>query len=198
MASKLSPESLVFFLKSFVTDDVNLLHSLLDEYPMMSKQINEMTKEELENLYSPVECTNHFYVTDNDFGLVLEDTSRTRALVSECKTDLNKFIFWGANSDPVQLGTAVDIAYAFEKSKDNKAPQKILSFLQNKVEKKEKKIPSFQSFQEKNKEAKKIEDNKETIESKLRLGETLKKRKETQADTALDALQTHVKKQKHH
>lgn len=144
----MSPDALVFFLNALVNDDVQVFRDLLDEYPIMSKEIKKLTREELENMYSPVECTNHFYVTENKFGLVLENSSWIRALVSDCKTELNQLIFWGANSDPVQLATAIDIAYAFRKSKDHETPQKILTFLENMDEaieasaKKHKKAPS--------------------------------------------------------
>ena len=58
---------------------------------------------------------------------MLAETGTAKVLAGEC--NLVDYIHWGANTDPVQLATAADIAEALEASEEHTTPVKVLSLL---------------------------------------------------------------------
>ena len=125
-------EVLILFFDALMTDDEQFVGKMLRRFPLLGKKANTLTLEERDELSPPTLMTNHFYTyksssTCVDFGVVLPDTAFARKLVSECKLD--DYVYWGANTDPVQLATVFDVAEAMESSEVHTTPQKVLTVL---------------------------------------------------------------------
>lgn len=101
-----SPTALLAILDAAVKDDEGLLCCLMRRFPLMAKRSCDLTAAEHASLFTS-DLTNHFYTCDGQYGLVIEDTVTSRTLVKE--RNLNKYIHWGANTDPVQRATIADI-----------------------------------------------------------------------------------------
>jgi predicted DNA-binding transcriptional regulator YafY len=127
------PEVLILFFDALMTDDGQFVGKMLRRFPLLGKKTDTLTPEERNAIFSAVSMTNHFYTSRSststrvDFGIVLTSTDLSRKLVSECKLD--EFVYWGANTDPVQFATVFDIAEAMEASELHTTPQKVLTVL---------------------------------------------------------------------
>lgn len=106
-----APEALVLLLDAPVTNDERMMRCLLRPFPSMAKRAADLGPADsiCDSFY-----TNHFYVNGGTFGLVIEDRPTARALVKEC--NLDEHIFWGGNTDPVQLATIADIVDIMHKT----------------------------------------------------------------------------------
>lgn len=106
-----APEALVLLLDAAVTNDEGMMRCLLRRFPSMAKRAADLGPADsiCDSFY-----TNHFYVNGGTFGLVIEDRPTARALVKEC--NLDEHIFWGGNSDPVQLATIADVVDIMHKT----------------------------------------------------------------------------------
>jgi hypothetical protein len=128
-----SPEAMVLLFDAVMIDDDALLRCLFRRFPLMRKKASELTDDEREALSPAALVANHFYTYPTsdekkvNFGLVLADTATAKALAGEC--NLVDYIHWGANTDPVQLATAADIAEVLEASEEHTTPVKVLSLL---------------------------------------------------------------------
>lgn len=125
-------EILILFFDALMTDDEQLVGKMLRRFPLLGKKADTLTLEERDELSPPTLMTNHFYTCKSsstcvDFGVVLPDTAFARKLVSEC--NLDDFVYWGANTDPVQFATVFDIAEVLETSEFHTTPQKVLTVL---------------------------------------------------------------------
>ena len=129
-----SPEAMVLLLDAVMIDDDALLRSLFRRFPLMRKKASELTHDERDILSPADSMTNHFYTypTSDEkkvkFGLVVADTATAKVLADEC--NLVDYIYWGANTDPVQLATVADIAEVLKASEEHTTPVKVLSLLQ--------------------------------------------------------------------
>ena len=101
-------ESLVLYLDALLKCDDFIINKLNKHYPLMEKE--EINASELKELYPDALTTgtNYFYIHKGIFGVVLEDTPNARSLVNQFNIDSN-MIYWGYNSDPVQMCTAAQI-----------------------------------------------------------------------------------------
>jgi hypothetical protein len=85
-------------------DDDALMRVLIHRHPIMA-ELKPCTT----SLYDAASCVNHLYKTSTedtiDIGVVLENTPIASALAAEigCK------VYWGAQTDPVQVCTACEI-----------------------------------------------------------------------------------------
>lgn len=108
---EINQQTLILFLRAIVNDDDTQMRKLLEEYSLMGKL--ELTEDELQRIYKPSEMCNHFYVcsASSSFLLVLEDTDTSRTFASQQLNlkDIEKYIFWGTNSDPVPVVTVAKV-----------------------------------------------------------------------------------------
>eukprot|EP00966_Prymnesium_polylepis_P270737 6254572-Prymnesium_polylepis.1 len=104
---------------------------MLRRFPLLGKKADTLTIEERDELSPSALMTNHFYTcksfSSTCVGLVLPDTAFARKLVSDCKLD--DFVYWGANTDPVQFATVFDVAEVLETSEYHTTPRKVLTLL---------------------------------------------------------------------
>lgn len=125
-------EILILFFDALMLDDEQLVGKMLRRLPLLGRKADTLTVDEMYELSPPSMMTNHFYTCKSsstcvDFGVVLRDTAFARKLVAECK--LEDFVYWGANTDPVQFATVFDIAEALETSEVHATPRKVLTVL---------------------------------------------------------------------
>jgi len=106
-----APEELMLLLDAAVSNDDALMRRLLRRFPLMAKRAADLDPDDsvCESPY-----TNHFYMNGETVGLVLEDHPMARDIVKEC--NLDEHIFWGDNTDPVQLPTIADIVDMMHKT----------------------------------------------------------------------------------
>lgn len=131
---QITPQTLLLFLQAIIADDVELCRVLFKKYPVMLKAATELNETEFQTLF-PNFMTNYFWTTypstqspNVTSGLILEDTALTRALATECK--LNEYIFWGEQTDSLNLATAKDFINSLETSKIHEAnPLNVISWL---------------------------------------------------------------------
>ena len=98
--------SLVCCLDAIVRDDAALIQALTTRHPHMADVDHDKPGTQW--------WTNHFYMTDPanesrtySIGLIVEDTPRARAIAKEC--EIEEYIYWGANTDPVSVCSAAKI-----------------------------------------------------------------------------------------
>lgn len=122
----MNSEALILLLDAVRRDDDTMMRSLIRRFPLMAKK--QLTYDEIELVYPPSKMVNHFYTTDDGtFGLVLEDYPVARMLAKEC--DLDAFIFWGPNSDPVEVCTIAKVADVMCASDEHGEPTRVLALL---------------------------------------------------------------------
>jgi hypothetical protein len=126
-----SPEALVLLLDAAVTDDAEMARYLIRRFPAMAKKGATLSPDEIAQVAHVDAMTNHFYTYVSDdkmaFGLAIDDRPTARAIVDEC--NLNDYIYWGANGDPVSVATLADIVECLQASDEHKTPVKVISFL---------------------------------------------------------------------
>tara|TARA_B110000046_G_scaffold127243_1_gene133695 strand:+ start:223 stop:645 length:423 start_codon:yes stop_codon:yes gene_type:complete len=113
-----APEALVLLLDAAVTDNEGMMRYLIRRFPSMAKRAADLTEAERSSI-SVSHYVNHFYVSEKcdgglKYGLILEDRAATRARVQEC--NLDEFVYWGENTDPVQFATIADIVDCIHKT----------------------------------------------------------------------------------
>ena len=131
-------KDMVLLFDAVMVDDDALLRCLLRKFPLMAKKASELSSDERDVLFPADSMTNHFYTdpaSDDgkkvNFGLVVEDTATAKVLAGEC--NLVDYIYWGTNTDPVQVATAADIAEVLEVSEEHITPLKVLSLLKETI-----------------------------------------------------------------
>ena len=117
-----APEALVLLLDAAVNNDDALMCCLLRRFPAMAKRGIDLTPAEKVSIYHSPYC-NHFYVAGT-YGLVLEDRPTARALVKEC--NLNEYIHWGYNTDPVNFVTIADLVDFMHKTSSKESLLKLM------------------------------------------------------------------------
>ena len=102
------------------------MRALIARFPLMAK--TELAHDELWSICPPEKRCNHFYVLqDSSFGLVLEDTPLSRTLASQ--RNIDDYIFWGGNSDPVPVVTVAQVAEAMQTLERHVTPDKVIAVL---------------------------------------------------------------------
>lgn len=129
-----SAEVLVLLLEATMKDDEAFLRCLLRKFPLMQRKASELTSDEQESLYPCALMSNHFYTIDCasgiekvSFGLVALETATAKVLAREC--NLEEYIYWGTNADPVRVATIADIAEVLETSEKHRTPVNLLALL---------------------------------------------------------------------
>jgi hypothetical protein len=124
-----APEAFVLLLDAAVTDDEPNMRYLIRRFPAMAKRAKDLTEVEEQSISSSP-YTNHFYTSPGDvtmYGLVLEETPNARTLVKEC--NLDSLVYWGCNTDPVQVATIADIVDCMMKQTSNR-PSRVLGLIE--------------------------------------------------------------------
>lgn len=125
--SPMDGRALILLLDAVVKDDDARMRALIARFPLMAQP--ELAPDELQRICPFEKRCNHFYVQqDGSFGLVVEDTPPSRALASE--RDIEDYIFWGPNSDPVTVVTVAQVAEAMQTFEQHATPVKVIAVLQ--------------------------------------------------------------------
>lgn len=120
-------QSLVLFLDAVVNDNEPLMRLLVERFPVMAMPMVARTADE-KKLISSATC-DYLFMHEGTFGIVLTDDVGVRSLVSECDFG-NAIIYWGRNSDPVEVCTVATIAKAMQASEKYNTPTNVLTYFQ--------------------------------------------------------------------
>lgn len=107
-----TPAELVRLLLAAVSDNWDMMRSVIERHPAMAKRAHNLTEDEIRSI-SDSPYANYFYTYEEGdgafgYGLVVEDDLQARSL-AESSHELDGLVYFGRNSDPVQFATISDV-----------------------------------------------------------------------------------------
>ena len=124
-------KNLVLCFDALLDDNADKMRDIIRDYPLMAKP--SLNSVEISELYPQfVDCyyINHFYMHDDKFGIIIEDTPEARKAVEDCNLMDEDYIYWGAQSAPVAICTAAQVAQMMKSYACYPTPKNVIALFE--------------------------------------------------------------------